>query len=343
MRYRHLQLAKFAAMVFSSLSTLGAAAAHAQSAPVNHFTSSEIATGSCWIDAKTGESVPTGPRGWNPTGASSPTGRFSNPDPSHVYDGGSGSTFVNDPQKGWIDAKTGESVPTGPRGWNPTGASSPTGRFSNPDSNHVYDDGPGRTYVRVPCPPPDATAAQTPPVGSGTPTPPPPERTATYSGLHHNSEVGWYGGVGGQYYTEPGTKVGLINIDAGFRFLPWLGLEGELGIGVASNHSDYGASYSSSTGISWSAMPFVVASLPVAPNVELFGRAGYGIYHFHSTTTVSGTDYTSSSTVGTAAFGGGAQFHIGPGAVRASYTRLQFDNGSGANQFGLGYVVRFGS
>ena len=48
-----------------------------QTAPINHFTPQEISAGSCWIDAKTGVNVPTGPWGWNPIGASGLSGRFS--------------------------------------------------------------------------------------------------------------------------------------------------------------------------------------------------------------------------------------------------------------------------
>ena len=106
-----------------------------------------MATNSCWIDAKTGNRVGTGPPGWSPTGAS-PNAQASNPDPNHVEYGG--HTFVNDPNKGWIDAATGDRVRVGPPGWSPIGAS-PNAQASNPDPNHVEYG--GHTFVRIPCPP----------------------------------------------------------------------------------------------------------------------------------------------------------------------------------------------
>jgi hypothetical protein len=40
----------------------------AQAQSAKGFTPGEIATGSCWIDAKTGARTPTGPVGWDPAG-----------------------------------------------------------------------------------------------------------------------------------------------------------------------------------------------------------------------------------------------------------------------------------
>jgi hypothetical protein len=118
------------------------------------FNSSEAATNSCWIDASTGEHVPTGPVGWLPgVGGSTPGGRFDNPDANHVHDSKTGRTSVRQPDGSWVDAETGQAVPTGPVGWLPgVGGPTPGGRFGNPDANHVSDSKTGRTSVRVPCP-----------------------------------------------------------------------------------------------------------------------------------------------------------------------------------------------
>src|ERR1039457_1170331 len=122
------------------------------------FTSSQIATNSCWIDAATGNSVPTGPFGWSPTGTSSLDSHgFSNPDPNHVST--PRHTYVRLDDGSWTDAATGNPVPTGPFGWSPTGTSSLDSHgFSNPDPNHVST--PRHSYVRIPCPPP-STASST--------------------------------------------------------------------------------------------------------------------------------------------------------------------------------------
>jgi hypothetical protein len=130
------------------------AAEPAATQPVNKFTPQEITTGSCWIDAKTGERVPTGPGGWLAGGGQTPGGRFNNPDENHVEDSQTGRTFVHLVDGSWVDAATGQPVPTGPGGWLPGGGQTPGGRFNNPDNNHVEDAQAGRTFVRVPCPPP---------------------------------------------------------------------------------------------------------------------------------------------------------------------------------------------
>ena len=61
------------------------------------FTASEVATNSCWVDAKTGVRVPTGPGGWLAGGGSTPGRRFNNPDPNHVEDTQTGHTYVRVP------------------------------------------------------------------------------------------------------------------------------------------------------------------------------------------------------------------------------------------------------
>jgi hypothetical protein len=129
--------------------------AQSSASPDQGFTTSEMATKSCWIDAKTGKRVRTGPVGWSPTGVN-PHPYVSSPDPNHVENSVTGQTFVNDPTKGWIDAKTGAPVATGPVGWSPTGVN-PHPYVSSPDPNHVENSVTGQTFVRIPCPPVTAT------------------------------------------------------------------------------------------------------------------------------------------------------------------------------------------
>lgn len=145
--------AKFGAMCVIDLTSRRAPKTASPDRSLAGFTHSQIATNSCWIDAKTGEPVPTGPAGWLPGGRPTASGRFENPDPNHVHDTETERTYVKDPEEGWIDARTGEPVPTGPPGWLPGGRPSDAGRVENPDPNHVHDTETGRTYVRVPCPP----------------------------------------------------------------------------------------------------------------------------------------------------------------------------------------------
>jgi outer membrane immunogenic protein len=234
----------------------------------------------------------------------------------------------------WIDAKTGQPYPTIKI---PAG-SQVRGNFSgegppvvpgdvtfDPDHVHAYNKKTGQNLVRVPCPPPTTSAAQTPSVRA-----------------RSDSNSGPYIGLGGRYFFEPGTQIGLIEGIGGYRLGAHFAVEVEVGIGVTKQNDDIGA-FHSSTGISWTAIPYVVGIVPVASGVELFARAGYGAWRFNSSFGSGMTAVDSGNTVGVAAFGGGAQIAIGDrDRLRAGYTRLQFDNGSGANAVALTYVHAFG-
>jgi hypothetical protein len=145
----------------------------AQTTPVNHFTSSEIKTGSCWIDAKTGEQVETGPAGWR---------RSEMIDENRWSFGG--RNFVRNPDGSWIDAANGESVTTGPAGWR---------RSEMIDENH-WSLG-GRNFVRVPCPQPETSQTS-----GGPPSSP--------GGLHSSNTVGFTAGTFGLDYAHFSPKTG---------------------------------------------------------------------------------------------------------------------------------------
>lgn len=133
--------------VVCSLST-AVAAAQPEQPPLNHFTPAEIATGSCWIDAATGEGVPTFPPGYRGLD-----------DPNHYSipsrEGRPARDLVRTPDSGWIDAATGESVPTFPPGYHP-GLDDPN-HYSIPSR----EGRPGRNLVRIPCPQPQASTTAT--------------------------------------------------------------------------------------------------------------------------------------------------------------------------------------
>ncbi|HEV2619478.1 MAG TPA: hypothetical protein VGU23_06010, partial [Acidobacteriaceae bacterium] len=170
--------------------------------PGKSFHPQEISTGSCWIDAKTGVRVDTGPGGWLPGGGAIAGGSINNPDANHVENSNSGRTFVKLPDGSWIDSKTGDPVATGPGGWLPGGGAIAGGSINNPDANHVENSNSGRTFVRIPCPPPATT--------------PPPTRTPTYSGLHASVGV-LLGAVGRNGTYDDGFKAGGTSGMAGIN------------------------------------------------------------------------------------------------------------------------------
>ena len=106
----------------------------AQAQTTSGFTSGEITTNSCWINAATGNRVPTFPPGYKP----------GLDDPNHSSIPGHGLNFVRLPDGNWINSGTGNPVPTFPPGYNP----------GLDDPNHSSIKGHGLNFVRVPCPPP---------------------------------------------------------------------------------------------------------------------------------------------------------------------------------------------
>ena len=86
----------------------------------------------------------------------------------------------------WIDAATGEPVPTGPIGWSPTGLS--IHGSDNPDSHHVNRN--GHTFVRVPCPPPAGAPV---PAQPGPTAQPQPETGSSVPGFGFGFGLGGFG------------------------------------------------------------------------------------------------------------------------------------------------------
>lgn len=197
-------------------------------------------------------------------------------------------------------------------------------------------------------PPPDLPPSEVIP-SNGAPPP---------SGLEQAGVVphgGFYAGLGGSFFQENDVDIGLVQGVAGYRFLNYSGfilaIEAEVGVGVI-DEEDRSGSFRDSVGISYSTIPFIVGSVRVAPGVELFARAGYGVTRFNSSFSSSssspggGSSSSSSSDArseGTAAFGGGAQFRLGGrSSIRVDYTRDEFDNGTGADRLGVTFLYNFG-
>jgi hypothetical protein len=118
-----------------------------------NFRRRKSSTGSCWIDAATGTKpymVPIGIYPQELTRLQEGAG-----DINHAA-GGSGHTYVRQPDGSWIDAGSGAAPPTIPIGIYPqelTRLQEGAG-----DINHAAG-GSGHTYVRIPCPPSSAQAS----------------------------------------------------------------------------------------------------------------------------------------------------------------------------------------
>ncbi|HUO23858.1 MAG TPA: outer membrane beta-barrel protein [Caulobacteraceae bacterium] len=165
-------------------------------------------------------------------------------------------------------------------------------------------------------------------------------QTASAYGLDL-SHPSYYGSLGDSYLsTNHDGGVDEITGRVGARFGNW-GLEGEIGGGLSEGK------VSNASGNSYTTQPiagagYVVGFLPVAPNLDLLARAGYGESNFHQT--VNGV--SSSGDTHSANFGVGAQYWLtGNDAVRIDYTRRDYLGGSqspiGADAYALSFVRKF--
>jgi hypothetical protein len=312
-------------------------------------TTAMAAGAESWVDTKTGETVVSGPviaftaeerQEHDLTG----TGWFRTVtpelgDPKRAYDPVSGRNFVFDKDKcSWLDVKTGERVASGPaiaftaderQQFGFTG----TGWFRTVppeigDRNRAYDSRSGRNFVRQPPCGKTSSSVSLPP-----PSPPPAGK--------------FYVGVGGSYFFEPDTKIGLVTGTLGYRILPNVGIEVQGDVGVTKEKFDNGSTFKSSTGIDWSLYPTVAGYLPVSDTTDLILHFGYGVTRFGSKATSfsgsSSSSFEDHETVGTAILGGGADIGInGDSSLRVEYDRLFFDNGSEGNRVSLSFVHTFG-
>lgn len=136
----------------------------------------------CWIDAKTGKQVPTapasGPNHGGATVSGSDAAQFDPQNPNRASTTTSGKTFVHQPDGSWIDAQTGQAVPTAPAsGANYGGATvsgSDTAQFDPSNPNRASTTLSGRTFIRVPCSSPSSDVNTTGgPLGHDGQSPPP--------------------------------------------------------------------------------------------------------------------------------------------------------------------------
>ena len=144
--------------------------------------------------------------------------------------------------------------------------------------------------------------------------------------------------------TDPG-KLDIIQGKVGYRFMPYVGVEGELATGLGSDNVTVPTgvanppTVSASIKLKHEAAAYVVGFLPLSANTDVFARLGYGTTKVR----VSGAGVGVSGSEESVNYGLGVQHHFdGVNGVRAEWTRLDFDNGGGSTDvFGVSYVRRF--
>ncbi|MFN3559684.1 MAG: porin family protein [Brevundimonas sp.] len=148
-----------------------------------------------------------------------------------------------------------------------------------------------------------------------------------------------YGSLGYSAIDTGQADLGSITARVGYKFLPYLGVEGEAGIGVKDE--GYDVSIGGSSGaieLKQDFAAYAVAFLPLGENFEVFARAGYG------STAIEATS------AGVTVQGDGESFNYGLGAtaffrndgVRVDWTRRDFTDDAGeADVWSVSYVRRF--
>ena len=124
----------------------------------------------------------------------------------------------------------------------------------------------------------------------------------------------------------------------GYRFTPYLGVEGELATGLKSD-TDMIAGVRVNTKLKHEAAIYGVGFLPVGPNTDFLARVGYGTTKLRA----KAAGFSASDSAESWNFGVGAQHHFdGLNGIRVDYTRKEFNNDQGhANVWTAGYVRRF--
>jgi outer membrane immunogenic protein len=148
-----------------------------------------------------------------------------------------------------------------------------------------------------------------------------------------------YGGVGYTAFQvdQPGGDdafVGSALARAGYKFNPFLGVEGEIAVGLVDGEVDISPGVTADVGVDNEYGVFGTAWLPIPFLPEPFLRAGYANMTIESD--VPGGDFDG----GGLAYGGGLQFSFLIAKLRAEYTRYEIDDDS-LDSFGLSALLQF--
>ncbi|MES2860360.1 MAG: porin family protein [Pseudomonadota bacterium] len=153
------------------------------------------------------------------------------------------------------------------------------------------------------------------------------------------SDPQWYGTAGYTHLDGDDADLGAITGRVGARLSPNFALEGEASVGVVDDDVTV-AGVTGSVEQDYDAAAYAVGILPVSPNLELFGRVGYG------TTSIKAevAGFTAEEDGESVNYGAGATYYLdGQNGLRADWTRRDFtdDNGGEIDTYGVSYVRRF--
>lgn len=147
-----------------------------------------------------------------------------------------------------------------------------------------------------------------------------------------------YGTLGYATSSADGVNLGAVQGRLGARFGQYLGVEGQAAFGVDDDKT-YVSGVPVTVEEKHQVAAYGVGYLPVAPNADLFVRAGYGMTKLKASAAgTSASDDGESWNYGV----GGQYFFDDKNGVRADYTRHDFkDSSADANTWSVSYVRKF--
>lgn len=133
-----------------------------------------------------------------------------------------------------------------------------------------------------------------------------------------------YGTIGYAHTDADDADLGAIQGRLGYKFNPYVAVEGEAAFGVKDDRD---------VELKHQVGAYVVGSVPVTPQAQLFGRVGYSGSKFDTAVgEVEGDGF---------AYGVGGQYNFTPeDGVRVDWTRHDYDGGD-ADVFSVGYARKF--
>ncbi|WP_426040576.1 porin family protein [Brevundimonas sp. TWP2-3-4b1] len=149
----------------------------------------------------------------------------------------------------------------------------------------------------------------------------------------------WSGSVGYTVLDGDNVNLGAITGRVTARLHPNFAVEGEASIGVKDDDITV-AGVNGSVEHDYDAALYAVGVVPVSPNLELFGRVGYGTTSIKADIAgVSAQEDGESVNYGV----GGTYYLNAQNGLRADWTRRDFtdDNGGEIDTYGVSYVRRF--
>lgn len=147
------------------------------------------------------------------------------------------------------------------------------------------------------------------------------------------------GSIGYTQLDGDDADLGAVTARFNARLHPNFGLEAEGSVGVKDDDFTV-AGVSGTVEHDYDAAGYAVGYLPVSPNLELFGRVGYGTTRIKA----DAAGFSASEDGESVNYGVGANYFFdGVNGVRGDITRRDFtdDNGGKIDTYGVSYVRRF--